>query len=424
MLPFNRRDFLKVSASPLLAGTSLKASAPRVNCIFLMLVGGPSQLDTWDPKPDAPSQIRGPYKPIPTNVPGIQISEIFPRMARHADKYALLRGCYHQGEPVHDIGHQLMQTGRVCKDDVEHPHIGCVVSSLESTSSHVLLPGPIGRTGGNMPHGQTAAFLGVEHAPCRRPLDLQNEPNSTRDKYGRNGFGQNCLCARRLIESGVRFVTINMFETVFNEITWDIHGSAPFSPMSCYRDRVGPMFDRAYSALLEDLSDRGLLASTLVVATGEFGRTPKINPAGGRDHWPGCWTSVMAGGGIIGGQIIGSSDSIAAEPRDRPVSPAEFLATIYHALGIDYALNLPSSHIPLVEPGARPVLELFGSPQSSSRCCSQVHPPKAARPASTMTSCPYSSNTASAVIRPACVWAALNAIPTKASCAGLHTAPS
>ena len=275
-----RRDFLKTAAAlPLLAQPS-----NGVNCIFLMLVGGPSQLDTWDPKPDAPSHIRSPYKPIKTNVPGIQISEIFPRMARHADKYALIRSCYHTGEPVHEISQQLMQPG----------HIGGIIAHAASFSS----------------------------------------------------FAQNCLHARQLIESGTRFVTVKMFDSVFSQTTWDMHGSAPFSPMSCYRDEVGPMFDQAYSALLEDLHDRGLLATTLVVATGEFGRTPRINPAGGRDHWTECWTMLMAGGGIQGGQIIGASDAIGAEPRDRPVSPQEIEATIYHAMGIHH--------------GSHPVLELFG----------------------------------------------------------------
>ena len=112
--------------------------------------------------------------------------------------------------------------------------------------------------------------------------------------------------ARRLIEAGVRFVTVNMFETVFDEITWDIHGSKPFSPISCYRDLVGPMFDMAYSSLLEELSERGLLSNTMVLAMGEFGRTPKINPAGGRDHWPQCWSVLMGGGPLKGGKIVGA----------------------------------------------------------------------------------------------------------------------
>jgi hypothetical protein len=295
----------------------------------------------------------------------------------------------------------------------------------------VLLPRPIGNTGGNMPHGQTAGYLGkgfdpfvlnadpsdpnfrvpdmlppdyltalrvdrrrnwremidksvsefetsqdarlldstfhqaytlMSSAKARAAFELYREPEKIREKYGMNRFGQSCLLARRLIEAGVRFVTVNMFETVFDEITWDIHGSKPFSPISCYRDLVGPMFDMAYSSLLEELSERGLLSNTMVVATGEFGRTPKINPAGGRDHWPQCWTMLMGGGPLKGGTVIGSSDEIAAAPRDLPVTPAQVAATVYKGLGIDLAVELPGAQgrpIPLVDRGVEPVRELF-----------------------------------------------------------------
>jgi hypothetical protein len=440
-----RRDFLHAGSLSFFGLTlnhffelkALGAVNPdnQVNCIMLFLVGGPSQLDTWDMKPDAPAEIRGPYKPIATNVAGIQISEIFPRMARHADKYALLRSVYHQGAGVHDVGHQLMQTGRSFQFGNEQPHIGCVVSKLKGPKGeappYVLLPRPIGNTGGNLPHGQTAGFLGktfdpfvlnadpsdpgfqvpdlappdylpplrverrssmrqavdqavshLESVPdarlldtnfhqayqlmssqtAREAFDLTKEDARTRDRFGRNRFGQSCLLARRLVERGVRFVTVNMFETVFNEITWDIHGSAPFSPISCYRDLVGPMFDNGYSSLLEDLFDRGLLRNTLVVAMGEFGRTPKVNPAGGRDHWTLCWTISMAGGGIKGGQVIGSSDEIAAYPKDRPISPPQVAATIYHALGIEPETRLLATQnrpVTVVDTGTEPIAELF-----------------------------------------------------------------
>ena len=440
-----RRDFFHAGAltamglglADMLALQAKGAANPEkkdVNCIFLFLVGGPSQLDTWDMKPDAPAEIRGPYKPIRTNVSGIEISENFPRMAKHAEKYALIRSCYHTAAAVHDTGHQMMQTGRLFTAGVEYPHVGCVLSKLKGPNgdvpAHVLMPHPIGNTGGNMPHGQTAGFLGKTFDPfvlnadpsepnfkvpdmlppdyltalrvdrrknwremmdqtvsrfetsqdarlldttfhqaytlmssqkARDAFDLTKEPDSVRERYGRNRFGQSCLLARRMIESGVRFVTVNMFETVFDEITWDIHGSKPFSPISCYRDLVGPMYDMAYSALLQDLHDRGLLASTLVVSTGEFGRTPKVNPAGGRDHWPQCWTMMMAGGGVKGGQVIGASDEIGGAPRDTPVNPGEVAATIYRALGVPLELELPGSQgrpIPLVERGTEP-LKIF-----------------------------------------------------------------
>jgi hypothetical protein len=441
-----RRDFLHAGSLSLLglgltqmAGlNALGAVDPNkkdVNCILLMLVGGPSQLDTWDMKPDAPVEIRGPYKPIKTNVPGIEISENFPRMAKHADKYALIRSCYHTAAAVHDTGHQMMQTGRLFQGGVEYPHLGCVLTKVKGprgdVPSHVLLPHPIGNTGGNMPHGQTAGFLGKTYDPfvlnadpsdpnfrvpdllppdylsalrvdrrrdwramvdssvsrfetsqdarlldstfhqaytlmssqkARAAFALHDEPENVRNRYGQNRFGQGCLLARRLIEAGVRFVTVNMFETVFDEITWDIHGSKPFSPISCYKDLVGPMFDMAYSSLLSDLDSRGLLDNTLVLAFGEFGRTPKVNPAGGRDHWPQCWTVLMAGGGVKGGKIVGSSDDLGGSPKDRPVNPGEIAATVFHALGIDLHLELPGAQgrpIPVVERGTEPIHELF-----------------------------------------------------------------
>ena len=149
---------------------------------------------------------------------------------------------------------------------------------------------------------------------------------------------------------------------MFDEITWDIHGSPPFSPISGYRDLVGPMFDNAYSSLLEDLSKRGMLDNTMILALGEFGRTPKMNPAGGRDHWPQAWSIVAAGGGVQGGQIIGSTDTVGGAPKDRPVRPAEIVATVYHQLGINLETELPSANgrpLPVVDRGVEPVYELL-----------------------------------------------------------------
>src|SRR5260370_24549968 len=199
---------------------------------------------------------------------------------------------------------------------------------------------------------------------AREAFDLKVETDAVRDRYGRTRFGQSCLLARRLIERGVRFVTVNMFETVFNEITWDSHGSAPFSPIECYKNEVGPNFDNAYTALLEDLERRGLLETTMVLAFGEFGRTPKINPAGGRDHHPACWTVLFAGGPIQGGRVVGTSDETAYAPKDRPVTSAEIAATVYQGLGIDLALELPgpqSRPLRLVDPGSEPLPEHFST---------------------------------------------------------------
>jgi hypothetical protein len=441
-----RRDFVHAGALGFLGLSmpqflKLKAmgavtSDKDVSCIQLMLVGGPSQLDTWDMKPDAPSSIRGPFKPIKTNVSGIEISEIFPRMARNADKFALLRSVYHTAAAVHDTGCQMMQTGRLFQGGLESPNYGSVLRYEKGPRGdippNVLLPYPIGQLGGNLPHGDTAGFLGKGYDPfvlnadpadpafkvpdmlppdyisavrvdrrrswrqevdksvqyfedsnpdsklmdatfnqaytlmtsakAREAFELSQEPEEVRNRYGMNRFGQGCLLARRLVERGVRFVTLNMFETVFNDITWDIHGSAPFSPISCYSELVGPMFDNAYSSLLEDLSRIGLLDSTLVLATGEFGRTPRINPAGGRDHWPQCWTVVMAGGGVKGGQVVGASDAIGAAPQDRPVTPAHVAATVYKCLGIpvDTVLKTPQGReVRLVDAGFDPIDELL-----------------------------------------------------------------
>lgn len=430
MMGLGLTDFLALKARGAVA-----KDHSDVNVIMLFLVGGPSQLDTWDMKPDAPSEIRGPYKPIKTNVAGIEISEIFPRMARHADKWSLVRTVYHTAAAVHDTGHQMMQTGRLFQGGLKHPHMGSVLGKLRGPRGdvppHVLLPRPIGNTGGNMPHGQDAGFLGKAHDPfvlnadpsepnfqvpdmlppdyisslrvdrrrkwrdmidsavkrfeevpdarlldttfhqaytlmssekARAAFDLSLESGDTHRRYGNNRFGKSCLMAKRLIEAGVRFVTVNMFETVFDEITWDIHGSSPFSPIECYSDLVGPMFDNAFTSLIEDLSRTGLLDTTLIIATGEFGRTPKINPAGGRDHWPACWSIVMAGGGIQGGRIVGESDDLGGAPKSRPTTPAEVTATVYHALGIDLDTLLPGPQdrpIRVVDHGAEPIMELF-----------------------------------------------------------------
>ena len=383
----SRRNFLQ--AGGLAAGYSLSNLAAArerhqdINCILLFLVGGPSQIDTWDPKPHAPDSIRGPFRPIHTNVPGIQICEHFPCMARMAHRYAIIRSVHHEAAPIHETGQQLMQTGHLFRAEQEYPHFGVVVSRLRGQRRNgappfVILPGPIGNTGVSISHGQGAGYLGEEYEPGIISGDSVDEPDSLRQRYGRNlfgrsclrarygrnTFGQSCLLARRLVESGVRLVTVNMFDTVFNEVTWDCHadGGALASNLDDYRDTLCPMFDLAYSALLDDLRQRGLLDTTLVLALGEFGRTPRLNPRGGRDHWPGVWSVLFAGGGVRGGQVIGASDRHGAEPKDRPVTPAEVAATVYHALGVDLATRLPGPDgrpVPLADAG--PISELFRS---------------------------------------------------------------
>jgi len=373
-----RRDFLRAGAG---GAASLSLGELRVadrtkgiRCILLFLVGGPSQLDTWDLKPDAPDDVRGPFRPIKTNAPGVEICEHFPLMAKQADRYAIVRSVHHKAAPVHETGCQMMQTGRLSRGGgVEHPHYGSVLSYLggprpDGPPPFVVLPTPIGHTGVRVGHGQTAGYLGADH----EPLVLRGDPagltrgaetEGLRSRYGRNAFGQSCLLARRLVENGVRLVTVNMFETVFNELTWDAHadGGSLAVRLNDYKETLCPMFDRAYTALLEDLAQRGLLETTLVAAMGEFGRTPRLNPRGGRDHWPGVWSVLFAGGGVRGGQVVGASDKHGGEPKDRPVTPAEVAATVYRALGVDLATRLPGPDgrpTPLIE--AAPVEELFG----------------------------------------------------------------
>lgn len=207
-----------------------------------------------------------------------------------------------------------------------------------------------------------SAFRIISSKNAREAFDLSKEPLKVRERYGMTRFGQCCLLARRLIEAGVRFVTVNTFLTVFNEITWDIHGTKPFTSIEGMRDIVAPMYDQAYGALIADLSERGLLEKTLVCNLAEFGRTPRVNPAGGRDHWPQCWTSYFAGGGIQGGRVVGKSDPVGAYPAERPVAPNEVVATIYESLGFDLETHLPGPAgrpFPLVDFGTKPIQELF-----------------------------------------------------------------
>jgi hypothetical protein len=384
-------------------------------CVLLFLTGGPPQLDTWDPKPDAPEQIRGALKPIATNIPGIQISELLPRLARQADKYCIVRSVTH-GDTTHTSAGYTMLTGayhpkanapsakdlRPSPDD--HPHVGSVLAKFRPSPGGVpvfaALPEVIKDAGVNVFPGQDGGFLGSRFGPIaiqgdsatnsflmpnialppdvtaerladrrtlaarldqaltladkhlafsdhdafreqavalirapavRQAFDLGREPGRLRDAYGKHLFGQGCLLARRLMEAGVALVTVYWhYEGPDDSPVWDTHENN----FQHLKQRLAPPADQALATLLEDLSARGLLADTLVVCMGEFGRSPRVNSKGGRDHWASVQSVVLAGAGIPGGSVYGASDRIAAYPGDSPVTPPELTATILHLLGV------------------------------------------------------------------------------------------
>jgi hypothetical protein len=431
----SRRSFLQVGSAGLAglvlpnlmrleaAGAANERHARIRNCITIFLVGSPGQLDTWDMKPDAPAEIRGKFKPIRTNVPGIQICEHFPLMARMMDKVALIRSLHHKTGATHENGQRWMMTGHDFNADSVKPHSGSIISRVFGSKgdlpANVILPGPIGNTGAGPLHGQTAGYLGSAHEPfflnadparpnfkvadlevpsgqsgfrldarkrllaqldelqrrtetgstqmhdsayarafrlltspkAKASFDLNREDDRLRDRYGRNTFGQSCLMARRLIENGVRYVTVNHFDTVFNISCWDMHadGGGLNNTYLDYERYLCPQFDQAFTALVQDLEQRGLLAETVVAVLSEFGRTPQLNRRGGRDHYPGAWTNFLCGANVRGGQVIGATDKIGSRPHDFPVEPPQILASIYHGMGI----NLDTTMMP--GPGDRPV---------------------------------------------------------------------
>jgi hypothetical protein len=380
-----------------------KAKAKSVILIFNC--GAPSHLDLWDMKTDAPDSVRGEFKPIATNVPGIRVSELLPRLAKQADKYAIVRTVHHR-HTQHNTGMYWSIVGRPYRIDstlinpsrADVPSFGTLVGWLAQRDGYssplppyVITPFPHcdstvyitpGQYGGclgarydplvlnsdpNSPKyrgpfvspgeplaagrlqerrsllaqlgapepavpadfdvNQAKAFSLVESAEVRKAFDLSREPAQTRERYGRHSWGQSHLLARRLVESGVRFVT-----TVNGpSITWDTHKDN-FKQM---KNRLVPPMEQAFAALLDDLAARGLLDTTLVVWMGDFGRTPTINKDAGRDHWPRCYSMLLAGGGIRGGQVLGESDRIGAYPKTFPVTPADIHATVFTALGYD-----------------------------------------------------------------------------------------
>jgi Protein of unknown function (DUF1501) len=383
-------------------------------CIVLFLMGGPPQHSTWDPKPGAPAEIRGQFKPIATRLPGLQLCELMPGTAKVADRICVLRAMS-SNDNAHSSSGYYMLTGHPHAPmnfenanpgpPNDYPSLGGIVQRLRrqrrGLPAAVTLPGRIFNTDGSVWPGQTAGFLGHSSDPwlftcnpaspgfridqftlpadlpasrlegraallervnqrldavdrsgvlgsfdkqsqqafdllrsprSRQAFQLDREPPAIRDRYGRTPFGQSVLLGRRLIEAGVTLVQVNWYrgpDEPPDNPCWDSH----VKETERLKTVLLPVMDQAYSALLEDLVQRGLLDETLVVCMAEFGRSPKMNPAGGRDHWGSVYSLALAGGGIRGGQVVGASDRIGALPRDGRVQPQDLTATIFHCLG-------------------------------------------------------------------------------------------
>jgi Protein of unknown function (DUF1501) len=425
-----RRDFLRVG-SLAFGGLSLSdllrhrafggeaARSPRAKSgILLWLPGGPSHFETWDPKPHAPSEIRGPFGAVPTKVTGLTISDLFPRLAGIADKFSVVRSCCH-AESGHGGGERWVMTGYASRSpEFELPHdypkVGSVVAKMRGSNRRGMLPF-MAVPPSNL-HNNSAAYLGVAYNPlelysngrqwemqleavvkpprlearrelrqaldrirrdadasglmdsmdsleqqafemvsggaAREAFDPSKEPDAVRERYGAHEWGKSCMLARRLIEAGTTFVTVSVG-------SWDQHGSAGGTIKDKYTE-YAPQVDQAVTTLLTDLDERGLLDETVVYLLGEFGRTPRINKTGGRDHWPQAMSVLMTGGGIRRGIVVGATSPNGEHPIDRTLGPADILATVYHQLGVDYRrefINGEGRPVKLL-PGGEPIREL------------------------------------------------------------------
>ncbi len=430
---YSRRDFLRVGglsafgltlanffrlqaqASP---GADGAPSRRNVNCILMWMQGGPSHIDTFDPKPDASAEIRGEFTTIPTRIPGCRIVEHFPMLSQQFDKLSLIRG-HDPQNGSHGVADHIMMTGHRFNPSLPFPCFGSVVAKERGYRDGMFPFVQLGRNIDRRFNGGVGGFLGDQYNPfevhddpsaatfrvrdlsiadegdrrrlerrysmlqevdryqrdmeatqsvqardafyerahalitsprAKNAFDLNRETERVRDNYGRNSFGQSCLLARRLIESGVHFVTVT-------DGGWDTH----VNNFRSLKDRLLPRIDRGYSALLQDLHDRGMLENTLVVWFGDFGRTPKVNPSAGRDHWSTAGVATMGGGGIRMGQVVGATNAQAEVVVDSPVRPQDIAATIYHALGVPlntWYRSQDGRPIELV-PTGRPVRQLI-----------------------------------------------------------------
>ena len=435
---------LGLSLPGLLRAEALAAAAPKIKAraksvIFLFQWGGPSHIDMFDMKPDAPEGIRGPYRPIGSKADGIQVSEKLPRTAKIMDRVTLIRSMTHNMKNHNSAGYYALTGHAPATDDQRlrdsldlFPGYASMVDKLAPSSGEMptAVSYPYVIQDGSVTPGQHASFLGKSHDPflvlqdpnspgfalpeltlpqgltidrmharrelqqlvdaqarlmdfsdqargmdgyydralgmlqspkLREAFNLSAEPDKVRDAYGRNPYGQSCLLARRLVEAGTKFVTVYFSDSIGGQKTteggWDTHGFNNTRMFPIIEQRHLPITEQSLPTLLTDLEDRGLLKDTLVVWMGEFGRTPTINKNVSRDHWPQCYTALLAGGGVKRGYVHGASDKTGSYPAEDPVKPDDLAATIYHALGID-------PHTQLQTAGGRPVAASEGKVQT------------------------------------------------------------
>ena len=415
--PFSRRDVLRLGGMAF-AGLNLprmleaaSAGGEDVSCLIFFQTGGLCQHDSFDPKPEAPREIRGGFAAIPTKVPGVRFSELLPRSADMLDRYSVIRSVYSH-EAIHEKAKQYIFSGQRPNNAFKHPVYGSVVAKelgpqnglppfvvipnrdisadagflgaaydpfvtgnpnkKDFSVQDLTLPTGVGleeaegrmkllaaldariegleRSGviESLDYFSQKAFDLVASPQAKKAFNLNAEADSLRDAYGRTTAGQGALLGRRLIEAGVRLVTL-------------FHGGYDtHSDNDKINAKLYPEFDQAFAALLEDMDARGLLDSTLVLALGEFGRTPKINHSAGRDHWPGAFSIAVGGAGVPGGQVIGATDERGAYPSERPISIEDLGATVYRKLGIDASHEYHAVGRPVkINDGGTPISELF-----------------------------------------------------------------
>jgi uncharacterized protein (DUF1501 family) len=430
----SRRSFLRVGglsafglslagflrAREAVAASETKGKAKGMRCILLWMQGGPSHHDTFDPKPEAPAEVRGEFNVIPTTIPGVRIAEHLPMLARNTDKYSIIRG-HDPRNGSHGVADHLMMTGHKFNAALAYPCFGSVIAKERGYQDGMLPFVQLGKAIDRRFNGGIAGVLGDQFNPfevgedpnalafkvrdlsiaddqsarlnrrysmlneldryqkaveegatpavaardeyyqkahglitsptAKRAFDLGQEADGVRERYGRNTFGQSCLLARRLIESGVQFVTVT-------DGGWDTHQNN----FKSLKERKLPVLDRGYSALLEDLALRGMLDDTLVVWFGDFGRTPKINSSAGRDHWASAGSACMGGGGVKMGEVVGATNPLGEIVIDGLATPADLAATIYTALGVPLHtwFKTPDGRPIELCPEGKPIRQLLG----------------------------------------------------------------